>query len=257
MFHAETIRIPASAARGMKRAYGAKTSMISATASAETTPDHCVTAPACWLIAERVSEPEPGMHWKKLPVKFASPSLRHCWFMSSFCPVCAAIALAIDDGFEQTEQRDRERAGRERRASARRRAAADGRAAASPGISPTTLTPRWSSPSRATSAAIDADHDQQIGQQAPAEPRLRASAARSPARSCRGRSPPSRRGCRRRPISVSQKRTRKWSWASPIALHAEQVLQLVEHQQHAGADGEADDHRVRDVAGEIAEPAAA
>ena len=52
--------------------------MISATATAETTPDHCVAAPACWLIAERVSDPEPGMHWKKLPVKFASPSLRHC-----------------------------------------------------------------------------------------------------------------------------------------------------------------------------------
>ena len=64
--------MPASAARGMKRAYGANASMISATAAAETTPDHCVTAPACWLIAERVSEPEPGMHWKKLPVKFAS-----------------------------------------------------------------------------------------------------------------------------------------------------------------------------------------
>ncbi len=46
--------------------------MISATATAETTPDHCVAAPACWLIAERVSEPEPGMHWKKLPVKLAS-----------------------------------------------------------------------------------------------------------------------------------------------------------------------------------------
>ena len=34
------------------------------THTAENTPDHCVTAPACWLIAERVSEPEPGKHWK-------------------------------------------------------------------------------------------------------------------------------------------------------------------------------------------------
>ena len=25
-----------------------------------------------------VRDPEPGMHWKKLPVKLASPSLRHC-----------------------------------------------------------------------------------------------------------------------------------------------------------------------------------
>ena len=35
---------------------------------------------------------------------------------------------------------------------------------------------------------------------------------------------------------------------------AEQVLQLVEHEQSARAQREADDHRVGDVAGEIAEP---
>ncbi len=69
---------------------------MSATATADTTPDHCVCAPACWLIAERVSEPEPGMHWKKLPGRFATPSLRHCWFRSSFCRVTAAIAFAIE-----------------------------------------------------------------------------------------------------------------------------------------------------------------
>ena len=54
--------MPASAARGISRAYGANATMISATATADTTPDHCDTAPACWLIAERVSEPDPGMH---------------------------------------------------------------------------------------------------------------------------------------------------------------------------------------------------
>ena len=54
--------MPASAARGISRAYGANATMISATTAADTTPDHCDTAPACWLIAERVSEPEPGMH---------------------------------------------------------------------------------------------------------------------------------------------------------------------------------------------------
>src|SRR5688500_3909052 len=62
---------------------------------AEITPDHWLMAPACWLIAERVRDPEPGMHWKKLPVRFARPSDRHCWLMSSRCFVCAAIAFAI------------------------------------------------------------------------------------------------------------------------------------------------------------------
>ncbi len=37
-------------------------------------------------------------------------------------------------------------------------------------------------------------------------------------------------------------------------LQAEQVLRLVEHQQHARAGREPDDHRVRDVARQIAEP---
>jgi hypothetical protein len=46
------------------------------------------------LIAERVSDPEPGMHWKKLPVKLATPSERHCWLMSSFWRVRAAITMA-------------------------------------------------------------------------------------------------------------------------------------------------------------------
>ena len=44
---------------------------MAATAAAEKTPDHWLTAPACWLIVERVSEPEPGMHWKKLPARLA------------------------------------------------------------------------------------------------------------------------------------------------------------------------------------------
>ena len=53
---------------------------------------------------------------------------------------------------------------------------------------------------------------------------------------------------------VSQKRTRKWSCDVADRLQAEQVLHLIEHQQHARAGGEADDHRVRDVAREVAEP---
>ena len=69
--------------------------MISAPAPADTTPDHCVRAPACWLIAERVSDPEPGMHEKKLPARLANASERHCWFRSSFCRVTAEIAFPI------------------------------------------------------------------------------------------------------------------------------------------------------------------
>jgi hypothetical protein len=76
-------------------ASGASSNTITATATAEYTPDHCVTAPACRLTAERVSEPDPGMHWKKLPARLAAPSLRHCWLMSSRWPERLAIALAM------------------------------------------------------------------------------------------------------------------------------------------------------------------
>ena len=55
-------------------------------------------------------------------------------------------------------------------------------------------------------------------------------------------------------VSVRQKRSRKWSCTSPVRLQPEQILQLVEHEQAAGAGREAEDHRVRDVAGEVAEP---
>ena len=35
---------------------------------------------------------------------------------------------------------------------------------------------------------------------------------------------------------------------------AEQVFELIEHQQNRGAEREADDHRVRDIARQVAEP---
>ena len=61
MRKAASISSPARDARGMYWAKGANKSTVTATAIAEKTPDHCVTAPACWLTAERVREPEPGM----------------------------------------------------------------------------------------------------------------------------------------------------------------------------------------------------
>ena len=64
---------------GMNLAKGAKARTIEATAKADMTPDHWVMAPACWLMEERVSEPEPGMQWKNEPERLASPSERHCW----------------------------------------------------------------------------------------------------------------------------------------------------------------------------------
>ena len=47
-----------------------------ATAAAENTPAHWLEAPAWTLMAERVNEPDPGKHWKKLPLKFATPSIQ-------------------------------------------------------------------------------------------------------------------------------------------------------------------------------------
>src|SRR5437868_5241268 len=70
--------------------------MISATATADDTADHCVEAPACWLMAERVSEPDPGKQWKNDPAMFATLSDRHCWFILSFCLVWAARAFPIE-----------------------------------------------------------------------------------------------------------------------------------------------------------------
>ncbi len=75
---AVTSRMPARAALGMKRASGAKSTTTTATAAAANTPDKRLTAPAWKLMAERVSDPEPGKHWKKPPPRLASPSARHC-----------------------------------------------------------------------------------------------------------------------------------------------------------------------------------
>ncbi len=44
---------------------------------------------------ERVSDPEPGMHWKKPPPRLASPSARAWRLQSSGCRVRAEIDFAM------------------------------------------------------------------------------------------------------------------------------------------------------------------
>src|SRR5246127_298789 len=68
---------PAKAAFGTYRAKDASESSTTATVAAANTHETRVTAPDWKLIAERVSEPDPGKHWKKPPVRFAKPSARH------------------------------------------------------------------------------------------------------------------------------------------------------------------------------------
>ena len=70
--------------------------MISATTAAETTPDHCDTAPACWLIAERVSEPEPGMHWKNAAAMLARPRPMQPWLLFRRCSVVIAMLREME-----------------------------------------------------------------------------------------------------------------------------------------------------------------
>ncbi len=42
--------------------------------------------------------------------------------------------------------------------------------------------------------------------------------------------------------------------SGPGRRQTQQVLELIEHQQHRGAEREADDHRVRNVARQVAQP---
>ncbi len=85
---------PARAALGTKRARPAKTSRATATAAAAMIPDARLTAPAWWLIAERVNEPEPGMQLHNEPTMLATPSARHWRLKSIRSRVREAIDLA-------------------------------------------------------------------------------------------------------------------------------------------------------------------
>src|ERR1700722_8078404 len=67
----------------------------SATVAAEYTPDHLVTAPELKLIDERVSEPDPGKHWKNPPPRLAMPSARHWRLKSNGWRVLPAIDWAM------------------------------------------------------------------------------------------------------------------------------------------------------------------
>ena len=60
------------------------------------TPDHCVWPPACWLIVERVSEPEPGKHWKQAAGQIGHAFAQALLIDVELLPVWAAIALAIE-----------------------------------------------------------------------------------------------------------------------------------------------------------------
>ena len=253
---AVSIRSPASAERGMKRAYGANTSMISATATAETTPDHCVRAPACWLIAERVSEPEPGMHWKKLPAEVGEAFAQALLVQVELLAGDGGDRLGHRDRLEQPEQRDRERARRRARASVRRResGSAERRQRRGDLADDRDALLRRARAARSPPAMHD-DHDQELREQRPAEAALEPRAA--PARSAiDAEADGERRGRARRPpcVSVSQKRqqevvvrrrrppcrpSRFFIWSSTSSTLA--------------PGREADDDRVRDVAREIAE----
>jgi hypothetical protein len=213
---AVSIRRPASADRGMNRAYGANTIMMSATATADTTPDHCVCPPACWLIADRVSEPDPGMHWKKLPVRLATPSLRHCWFRSSFWRVTAAMAFAIEIASRSPSSAMASALVENARIWT---ASSDGsrKPGSVAGMSPTTVTPCRSSPSQAVAPAAAMTAIRNSGRSAHPSRRLSHRSARTNAIEARPRAnvgpcaaPPS--------VIVSQKRTRKWSCAVPTAF---------------------------------------
>ena len=54
--------------------------------------------------------------------------------------------------------------------------------------------------------------------------------------------------------ACAQKRTRKWSWTSPIAFRPSRFFIWSSTSSVPAPAREADDHRVRDVAGEVAEP---
>ena len=174
--------------------------------------------------------------------------------MSSFWRVCAAIAFAIAIASSRPSSAIASAPVAKLAHLRARRACGSANDGSAPGSRRPPRTPRWSSPSQ----AVERGHRRSRRAADPGSSRSRAapsaSAARARARSCRGRSPRVSAWTPPPSLSERQKRTRKWSCTSPTALQAEQVLELVEHEQRARAGREADDHRVRDVAREVAEP---
>ena len=140
MRKAASMSRPAREERGMNSASGAHKSTVTATAAAENTPDHWLTAPACWLTADRVSDPDPGMHWNKLPARLAAPSLRHCWWMSSLWPLPRARALAMASASNRPSMAMAKALPASRRTRSQRRSGASNWGSEA-GMAPTILTP--------------------------------------------------------------------------------------------------------------------
>ena len=149
--------------------------MISATAAAEMTPDHCVTR-AGLLVDRRARQRARARHALEEAAGEVRERLRdrHCWFMSSFWPRPRGDRLGHRDRLEQAEQRDRERAAREARGSAPASSVGQREATGSAaGISPTTCTPRCvEAEPRRRRAAITITTSSSSGSSAPAEPAL-------------------------------------------------------------------------------------
>ena len=122
------------------------------------------------------------------------------------------------------------------------------------GISPITLTPRSSSPSHATNAAIAATT---ISKSGSSRQPIRSFNQRSPTTSAIVPSPIAAVAAWMPPPSYQRQPEAVEKVGVRVAhgVQAEQVLQLVEHQQAAGARREADDDGVGDVARQVAEPA--
>ena len=57
--------------------------LVEVSTTTDLTPDMRVIAPAWWLMAERESEPAPGMQRKKPPIRLPRPEARHCRLKSS------------------------------------------------------------------------------------------------------------------------------------------------------------------------------
>ena len=61
-------------------------------------------------MVERVSEPEPGKHWNKLPVRLATPFAQALLIDVELLPRLRGDRLGHRDRFEQAQQRDRQAA---------------------------------------------------------------------------------------------------------------------------------------------------
>ena len=172
-------------------------------------------APACWLIAERVSEPEPGMQEKKLPPRFASASDRHCWLRSSRWRVTAAMALAIEIASSRPSSAMASALEARSWIQAKSKRGSAGRGSRV-GMSPTTLTPCSSSRSHAVAAAIATTVIRNSGSSGQPNSRL---IRRSTSTSAIEANPIHSVGPWIAPPSVSerQKRTAKWACTSPTA----------------------------------------